>query len=103
LREVSRIVIAGSGVTILFIGMAAVFAGILEAWTGLPFNALLLAFAPGGLVEMTLISLSLNIDIAFISTHHVFRVIFLLLAAPLIFLWIAPKFGVALPPRDQRH
>ena len=103
LREVSRLVMASAGITVAFIGGAAVFAGILEALTGLPFKVLLLAFAPGGIVEMTLISLSLNIDIAFISTHHVFRVIFLLLAAPLIFLWIAPKFGVVVPPKDERH
>ena len=53
--------------------------------TGLPFHAIWLAFAPGGLAEMTLISLAMGVDVAFVSTHHVVRVAFMVTAAPAVF------------------
>ena len=59
--------------------------------TGLPFPALWLAFAPGGLAEMTLISLAMGIDTAFVSTHHLLRVVFMVTAAPLVFALIRKR------------
>ncbi|MDA1278334.1 MAG: AbrB family transcriptional regulator, partial [Verrucomicrobia bacterium] len=65
----------------------------LEAATGLPFAALLLAFAPGGLAEMSLISLSLGIDAAFVSTHQVVRIFFIVALFPLAFRFLAGPPG----------
>ena len=60
-------------------------AWVVSQFTGLPVKTLWLAFAPGGLAEMTLISLSLNIDVAFVSVHHMVRVMFLVAMAPIAF------------------
>ena len=46
---------------------------------------LFLAFAPGGFAEMSLISLTLGIETAFVSTHHLARLLFVVLATPLFF------------------
>ena len=62
--------------------------------TGLPFHAIWLAFAPGGLAEMTLISLTMGIDVAFVSTHHVIRVAFMVIAAPAVFYVLQKKWGI---------
>ena len=87
-----RVMLAGIGATVLMVGLAAAAAWVLSAWTGLPFPAIWLAFAPGGVAEMTLISLALGIDVAFVSTHHVVRVVFMVLAAPLVFHLLERKF-----------
>ena len=84
------------------VGFAAVAAMILEALTGLPFAATWLAFAPGGVAEMTLISLALGIDVAFVSTHHLVRVVFMVTAAPLIFHFINKKWGLKEDPNDHK-
>jgi hypothetical protein len=34
-----------------------------------------LAFAPGGLVEMGLIALSLNLSVVYVTAHHLLRII----------------------------
>ena len=47
--------------------------------------AVLLAFAPGGLAEMSLIALALGVDVAYVATHHVVRIFFIVALAPLVF------------------
>jgi membrane AbrB-like protein len=101
LKDVSKTITASIMMTFVFIIMAAVFAYGLSEITGLPFRTLFLTFSPGGLPEMTLISLSLNIDIAFVTTHHSIRVIFLLAIVPVLFYWIAPHFGITLQNKDK--
>ena len=89
-----KVIMAGASATIFMVGFAAIAAIALEAWTGLPFAAIWLAFAPGGVAEMTLISLALGIDVAFVSTHHVVRVTFMVIAAPLVFHFLRNKWGL---------
>ena len=76
------------------VGFAAIIAVFLEGVTGLPFRAVWLAFAPGGLAEMTLISLSLNIDPAFVSTHHLLRVLFMVLISPILFKFLQKHLNI---------
>lgn len=54
---------------------------------------ILLAYAPGGLTEMSLVSLSMGADVAYIATHHLFRVILLLSIAGSVLAWIATKLS----------
>ena len=48
-------------------------------------TAMLLAFSPGGLAEMSLMALSLGIEVAFVASHHVARILFIVLVAPPLF------------------
>lgn len=75
----------GVGSTIFLLLAATGTAYVLAATTGLPFDAILLAYAPGGLAEMTLISLAMGIDVAFVSIHHMLRIAFMMLTGPLVF------------------
>jgi membrane AbrB-like protein len=50
-----------------------------------PFEALVLAYAPGGLAEMSLIALALGIDTAFVASHHIFRIVLVVILAPTAF------------------
>ena len=96
------VMVAATGGTIFMVGFAAVAALALEALTGLPFAAIWLAFAPGGVAEMTLISLALGVDVAFVSTHHLVRVVFMVIAAPVIFHFIDDKWSLREDSDDHK-
>jgi membrane AbrB-like protein len=80
-----RIVTAAAGVTLVLIAITLLVAGVIHAATGLPAEALVLAFAPGGLAEMSLIALALSMDAAFVATHHIVRIFLVVVLAPLVF------------------
>ena len=96
------VMVAATGGTIFMVGFAAVAALALEALTGFPFAAIWLAFAPGGVAEMTLISLALGVDVAFVSTHHLVRVVFMVIAAPMIFHFIDDKWSLREDSDDHK-
>jgi uncharacterized protein len=84
-RVVGQALLLATGATIILLIFAALFGEAVETTIGIPFSAALLAFAPGGLAEMSLIALSLNVDAAYVSSHHIVRIFLIVLAAPLIF------------------
>ena len=94
LARVLRAIVAAVGSTVIMLGVGVGFAFALNAMLGLPVAALVLAFAPGGLAEMTLIALALGVDPAFVSTHHVVRIFLVVVLAPLAFRLFAPRFGI---------
>ena len=73
------------GATILMLGLAFGFASVLHGLTGLDPAQILLAYAPGGLTEMSLVALALQAEAAFVATHHVVRIMIVLVAAPLAY------------------
>jgi hypothetical protein len=90
-RKVLGVMAIGAGITALMLALAIGAALALERLTGLPFTGLILAFAPGGLAEMILVSLALGIDTAFVSVHHIVRMVFLVACAPLLYR-VAEKY-----------
>lgn len=69
-------------VALLMIALAAVVAVGLGAVLHLDTLATLLAFVPGGIAEMCLIAVVLDVDPAFVAVHHLLRLLLILLAAP---------------------
>lgn len=57
------------------LGGAVAVGFLLAPWVGEPVRAVILAFAPGGLVEMGLIALSLKMSILYVTAHHLMRII----------------------------
>ncbi len=94
LSHVFKVLLAAIGSTFFMVGLAAVIAFFVQSTAGLPFREVWLAFAPGGLAEMALISITLNIDPAFVSTHHLLRVVFMVLTAPLFFKLLKSQFHI---------
>ena len=84
-RRVLNTLMLGAAATVFMLSTAAACAYVLAEATGLPFEALILALSPGGVAEMSLISLSMDIDTAFVTTHHVARIMFLVFMAPLAY------------------
>ena len=71
--------------TVLLLAVTLIFAIGLGWLTGLSMPALVLAFAPGGLAEMSLIALALSLDAAFVATHHAVRICVVVVLAPAVF------------------
>ncbi|MEE2945724.1 MAG: AbrB family transcriptional regulator [Pseudomonadota bacterium] len=78
--------------TVMMLGIAIGFAQVLQGVLHQTPEQILLAYAPGGLTEMSLVSLSMGADVAYIATHHLFRVIMLLSVAGSLLAWIASKW-----------
>jgi len=67
-------------VALLLITIVA--AWLVNALTGYSTAALLLAYMPGGAPELSLVALSLGIDPAFVTSHHLLRISVLVLLLP---------------------
>ena len=83
--ELRRIVLLAALVAVLMVLVTAGAAYGLSAATDQSGPTLFLAFAPGGLAEMSLIALTMGSAAAFVSTHHIARIILIVIAAPLLF------------------
>ncbi|MGH6946142.1 MAG: AbrB family transcriptional regulator [Kiloniellales bacterium] len=80
-----RTVLAGFGVTVILVGSALLFAEVAHLLTGVPTPSLVLAYAPGGVAEMSLIAVALGSDVALVASHHIVRILMIVMAAPLLF------------------
>lgn len=96
-RDLGRIVRIGGIATAILLVITVVFALVLNALAGFPFTSLVLAFSPGGLTEMSLIALSLDIDMAFVATHHIARIAIVVIVVPFVFRLLV-RFGLMGPP-----
>ncbi|MDP7546453.1 MAG: AbrB family transcriptional regulator [Alphaproteobacteria bacterium] len=85
LRQMARPIILALCSALAMLAMAAAFATAIAPWLDLPMHALLLALSPGGLAEMSLIALALNVDTAFIATMHLVRILLIVTMAPIVF------------------
>ena len=84
LGELRRDVAAGA---VLTLGLAILTLGFAEAvyLTGLaPQLEAFMAFAPGGQAEMAVLALLAGADLAFIVSHHVLRIVLVILLAPIV-------------------
>jgi membrane AbrB-like protein len=66
------------------LALALAFASVLGQWVGEPPAAVFLAFAPGGLAEMSLIALSLQMSVVYVTAHHVARIVLSVMIAQIL-------------------
>jgi len=85
LRQVLTIIFASCGATTLMLGTTVAFTLVLSHLSGFGWQPLLLAYSPGGLAEMSMIALALGIETAFVAIHHMFRILLIVVTAPLVF------------------
>jgi uncharacterized membrane protein AbrB (regulator of aidB expression) len=63
------------------------FAEAAHLLAGAPLDDALLAFAPGGQGEMVVLALVSGADMAYVVTHHLVRLLVVILGAPLLARW----------------
>lgn len=78
--SVKTAIMAGVVVTAIAGGIA-----VFVSWiTGVPLNAVLIAFAPGGLETMAAMAVMMHVDATYVGAHHVLRLLFLSVFMPLL-------------------
>jgi membrane AbrB-like protein len=85
LWRASRLAVINAGVAL---AIAFGFASVLAPCVDEPTEAVFLAFAPGGLAEMSLIALSLQMSVVYVTIHHVARIVLSVLVARMGGRWI---------------
>ena len=87
-RDVGRALVLSTGATLAMLALALGFAFAVNAMLGIDPALVLLAFAPGGLSEMSLVALAMKAEVAFVALHHVVRIVLVIAFAPLALrLW----------------
>ncbi|WP_424932282.1 AbrB family transcriptional regulator [Amaricoccus macauensis] len=82
--ELRRIVAAGVAYVILLAALAAGFTALVTGLDlGNPVGAFL-AFAPGGQAEMTVLAIVTGADLGYVITHHLTRIVLVIIGAPLV-------------------
>ena len=81
--EVRRDVAAALGFCVIILILALIFAEVAVFWGLAPHLEALLAFAPGGQAEMTVLALIVGADVAFVVAHHLLRIVAVILGAPI--------------------
>ena len=70
---------------VIMLSAAVAIGAVVSSITGVPIPTLLLAYAPGGLAEMSLVAITLGVDAAFVATHHIMRIMIVITMAPPFF------------------
>jgi hypothetical protein len=83
MAEVRRDVTAGLGFCVLLLILTIIFAEAIHLADLAPARETILAFAPGGQAELTVLALIVGADMAFVVAHHVLRIFVVILGAPL--------------------
>ncbi len=86
-REITRILVLSLGSTAILLTITVAFAAGMSHVSSYGQIPLLLAYSPGGLAEMSLVALSLGIEVAFVAAHHIIRVFIVMMGA-------APAFAI---------
>ena len=84
-RDILRDIAIGLIATVGMLAVAVLFAESIAAVMGMPLSQAFLAYAPGGLTEMSLLTLALGQDIAYVSVTHIIRITMIIAAAPIVF------------------
>ncbi|MEM8692181.1 MAG: AbrB family transcriptional regulator [Pseudomonadota bacterium] len=83
MAEIRRDLLASVGFCILLILLTFPFVELVYLAGLAPGTEALLAFAPGGQAELTVLALVVGADMAFVIAHHVLRILVVILGAPL--------------------
>ena len=84
-RQILRVLGLSIGSTVLLLSVSLAFAFGVSSVTGDRFVGNVLAYSPGGVAEMSLIALSLGIEVPFVVFHHIVRVLLVVAGAAAIF------------------
>ena len=88
LGEVIRTLGHGAVITVVMLVLSAAFAVAIHPLAGMGLLTLMIAYVPGGVAEMALVAIALGIDPAYVSTHHVIRIMLVVSLAALLARWV---------------
>ena len=86
-KDLSLAVLSAVGMLAIAVG----FAEIIVLRTGMGLSQAFLAYSPGGLTEMSLLSLAMGQDVTYVSVMHLIRITIVIAIAPPLFRWVIGK------------
>lgn len=84
-RLIARVFAVSIGATILLLTLSFAFSIVVARLSDIDVVSLVLAYSPGGLPEMSLIALSLNVSVVFVVVHHLTRVLLVVAGSSTVF------------------
>ena len=90
-KEVRHDVAAALGFCVILLILASIFVEFIYLFSLAPPMEALLAFAPGGQAEMTVLALIAGADMAFVIAHHVLRIVTVIVGAPIAARFFSPR------------
>ena len=90
-KELRRDIAAGFGFCLALLALTAVVVIAVLSLNLAPPVETILTFAPGGQAELVVLALIVGADVGFVVAHHLFRIFFVILGAPLMARWFDPK------------
>lgn len=84
-REIASVAAAAVGSTVLLLVVSALFAYVVTLVSSASFLTVFLSYAPGGLAEIGLLALALQIDTTIVTVHHIVRLLAVGFGTPLFF------------------
>jgi len=84
MKEVRHDVVAAIGFCAILLVLTVAIAEAIHLMQLAPPMETILAFAPGGQAELTVLALIIGADMAFVVAHHVLRIFVVILGAPLV-------------------
>jgi len=91
-QDVGKDLLLALGATLGMIGVAVGFAELITILVEMPLSQAFLAFSPGGLTEMSLLTLAMGQDVAFVSVTHIVRITLVIAIAPALFRLFRARF-----------
>ncbi|PMR77649.1 AbrB family transcriptional regulator [Billgrantia endophytica] len=86
-----RYLFEASIATLLALLVLALFAELIHQLLDVPRDVALLALAPGGIGEMAILAVALDIDPVFVAFHHLLRMVALMIIAPFWARWLSSQ------------
>ncbi len=84
-REVLRVLLLTLGSAVLLLALTLLFAVLVSRVSAFGIAPVMLAYSPGGLAEMSLVAVSLQIEVAFVAAHHIARIFLVTACASTVF------------------
>lgn len=91
LREIGNALFHSCGYIALALTITSLTAALLANLTPVSLWAGIIAFAPGGLAEMSLVALGLGLNVGFVVTIHISRILVVVLTGPVIYRLLERK------------
>lgn len=88
LIEFARLIAISLGASALLLATTLSVAFLTSLVSSYDLVPLLLAYSPGGVIEMSLIAFALHIEVAFVACHHIVRVLIVIGGAAIGFEWL---------------
>jgi membrane AbrB-like protein len=84
-RGIGHALLLSLGASAIMLGVTGLFAWLFHGLFEQSVEQVILAYSPGGLAEMSLVALAMNAEVAYVASHHMVRILMVILLAPLLF------------------